>query len=264
MKISTSIRNIIRSASKNLIKKIKTKLKILLFWLAIWEIANRIVANRVLMVGPFATVERLFQLASEAAFWQAITFSLGRILFGFTLAFVVGIVMAAFASIYPAFKLLMLPALNVLKSIPVASFVVLAILWVGGSNLAVFISFVTVLPIVYFNAYSGIQNTDPQLLEMAALFKVSTYKKIRHIYFYCVAPYVMSAASTGFGFAWKSGIAAELIGVAQHTIGFNLHMARIFLQTADLFAWTLTIVLLSFCIEKIFLYFFERFSHDNS
>ena len=243
---------------------IKIKLKILLFWLAVWEAANRIIANRVLMVGPFATLERLFFLAGEMSFWQSISFSLGRILLGFALAFIVGIVLAASSCRFPLFNLVILPALNVLKSIPVASFTVLAILWVGGSNLAVFISFVTVLPIVYFNAYTGIQNTDPQLLQMADLFKVSPYKKFRHIYVFCVAPYIISAASTGFGFAWKSGIAAELIGVAQYTIGFNLHMARIFLQTADLFAWTLTIVLLSFFVEKIFFYLLKRVGHDNS
>lgn len=247
-----------------ILTKLKTKIIIVLFWVFVWEIANRIIANHILMVGPFDTVSRLFELAGELIFWQAIAVSFSRIFLGFVLALVVGIFLAAFSFIFPIFRLFMLPALNALKAVPVASFVVLAILWVGSSGLAVFVAFVTVVPIVYFNTYAGIKSTDPQLIEMAGLFKIGPYKKIRHIYIHCVAPYVISAASTGFGFAWKSGIAAELIGVAQNTIGFNLHMARIFLQTADLFAWTLTIVLLSFFIEKIFLYFFERAGYDNN
>ena len=88
--------------------------------------------------------------------------------------------------------------------------------------------------------------------------KSHRWKQIIYIYVKTVAPYVLSAATAGIGFAWKSGIAAELIGVVRGTIGASLHTARIFLQTADLFAWTITIVLLSYAMERAFALIFRR------
>ena len=177
---------------------------------------------------------------------------------GFLLAFGVGIILAAISAKIKIFYQLILPAINVMNAIPIASFTIIALLAMSSANLPVFIAFVTVLPIIFFNTHKGIQNTDPQLLEMANVFRVPTWKKIYYIYIKSVAPYVVSAASISIGFAWKSGIAAELIGVVRGTIGANLHNARIFLLTADVFAWTIAIVLLSYIMERVFRLVFGR------
>ncbi|MCL2397938.1 MAG: ABC transporter permease subunit, partial [Defluviitaleaceae bacterium] len=154
-----------------------------------------------------------------------------------------------------ALYILFLPAFNAIKAIPVVSFTILAIMWVESLNLSLsfFIAFITVLPIVYFNTYEGIKNTDAKLLEMSKVFVVSYKKIILHVYVPSVLPYVVSAAASGIGFAFKAGVAAELIGRVNHTIGFNLQIARNFLQMSDLLAWTIAIVLLSYMMEKFFL-----------
>ena len=240
---------------KNTLKNIS----IISFWLIIWWLVSFFVSNHILLVGPVETFARLADLAGSTGFWLSILNSLERIVYGFSLALVFGIIIATFAGRFKLFHMVVMPFFGVIKSIPVASFTIIAIFWVGSSNLSVFIAFVTVVPIIFFNTYQGIVDTDPQLLEMAHVFKISAYKKVRYIYLRTVAPYVISSVKSGFGFAWKAGIAAELIGVAPDTIGFNLHMSRVFLQTADLFAWTFTIVILCYVIEKLMLYAFARF-----
>ena len=232
------------------------KIAILTFWLLIWELVNRIVDNSVLMAGPIATMGALFSMAQTMSFYASILGSLGRVFAGFSLAFFVGILMASFSSFRP-FYMLIVPLCNVIKSIPVASFVIIALIWVGSQNLAVFVSFITVFPIVFFNAYNGIKSTDAELLEMADFFQVGLIKKIRYVYYRAVLPHLVSAVATGFGFAWKSGIAAELIGLTRESIGFHLHTARVFLMTAELFAWTLTVVVLSYLIERVFMLIFR-------
>ncbi|MCL2377063.1 MAG: ABC transporter permease subunit [Defluviitaleaceae bacterium] len=222
------------------------------FWLIVWHVASEIIANTIIIVSPIAAFARLFELALEAHFWTAIGASLMRIVSGFLLAMVVGVAMAATTSSVRFLYALTLPVFNIIKSIPVASFIILAWMWMDSQNLSAFIAFITVLPIVYFNTYEGIKGTDEGLLQMARVFKVPARKKMAYIYFPATAPHIIAAASSGLGFAFKSGIAAELIGLARDTIGFNLHTARIFLQTADVFAWTIAIVLLSYVIEKVF------------
>ena len=215
------------------------------------------VNNSVLMVGPLDTLRALFALAGTEIFWLSILSSLMRVFSGFFLALALGLLFASLALFKP-FYMLVLPMFNVIKSIPVASFVIIAIIWVGSANLVVFIAFITVWPIIFFNAYEGLKATDKDLLEMADFFNVSFFKKVRYIYYRELLPHMVSAINTGFGFAWKSGIAAELIGITRDSIGFHLHTARVFLQTADLFAWTFTIVILSYSIEKIFFWIFKE------
>jgi NitT/TauT family transport system permease protein len=210
------------------------------------------------IVSPRAAFLRLFELGATADFWTSIGFSLGRIMTGFALALTAGVAIAALAAASKLFHRLVLPAINVVNAIPIASFVVIALMAVRSGNLSVFIAFVTVLPIVFYNTHKGIVSTDPNLLEMARVFNVPMWKKAVYIYLKTVAPYVLSAASAGIGFAWKSGIAAELIGVVSGTIGANLHTARLFLQTADLFAWTIAIVFLSYVMDRLFRLVFGR------
>ena len=206
----------------------------------------------IIIVSPGVTFLRLFELAQTHEFWRSIATSLGRIARGFGLALAAGIIFAVVSAASRIFHYLVRPAINAVNAIPIASFTVIALMAVRSESLSTFIAFVTVLPIVYFNTFKGIESTDPLLLEMANVFHVPRWKKIVYIYLKTLAPFVLSAANAGIGFAWKSGIAAELIGVVRGTIGANLHTARIFLQTADVFAWTIAIVLLSLVMERLF------------
>lgn len=224
----------------------------------VWEAANAFIASDIILVSPRVTFARLFELAQTVDFWRSIGTSLGRVLRGFLFALVVGVAFAGLSARFMVFSRLVFPAVNVINAVPIASFTILALMAFHSSNLSIFIAFVTVLPIIFYNTFKGIESTDVKLLEMANVFGVPTHRKIFHIYVKTVVPFVASAATTGVGFAWKSGIAAELIGVVRGTIGANLHTSRIFLNTADLFAWTITIVLLSTLMERAFRLIFKQ------
>ena len=225
---------------------------IILFWLLIWEAAAYLVGASILLVSPRVTFLRLIEMAGTISFWSSILMSMQRIMLGFFIALSIGVVLASASAKWKIIYQFFLPLINVMNAIPIASFVIIALLALSSRNLPVFVAFVTVMPIIFHNTYKGILSADEKMLEMAAVFRVSWWKKAYYIYFKTTAPFVISAASVGIGFAWKSGIAAELIGIVHGTIGANLHQARVFLQTADVFAWTITIVLLSYVMEKVF------------
>ena len=229
------------------------KAAVIFFWLLVWEIAAHQTANTIILVGPVTTFGRLYELALTANFWLSLQHSLLRVLAGFASSLIVGMALAVFCAASKLISALMMPLINVIKSIPVVSFALIAMMWLSPARLSTFVAFITVLPIIFYNTYKGIENTDRSLLEMSSVFRVGIFKKIRHIYIPSVAPFVISAAESGLGFAWKSAIAAEVISMgARNTIGGSMHMARTFLLTADLFAWTIAIVALSFLMEKAF------------
>lgn len=234
-------------------KNRKIKLWAVLFWLLVWEIASLWLGQEILLVSPVAVLKRLGSLIFEASFWKTICFSLFRIIGGFFLAVLAGVLGGSIASRLPKIQELFAPLILAMKSVPVASFVILILIWVPSENLSVTISFLMVFPVIYTNVLNGIQNTDKNLLEMAQVFQVSGKNKIRYIYLSEVLPFFRAGCSVSLGLCWKAGVAAEVIGIPDGSMGERLYEAKVYLETPDLFAWTMVILIVSMIFEKIFL-----------
>ena len=111
--------------------------------------------------------------------------------------------------------------------------------------------FQALLPVVWGNLSRGIQETDPQLLEMAKAYRFSSFKTIRLIYIPSLHPYFLSAITTAMGLAWKSGVAAEVLCLPKQAIGTQIYNTKLYLEIPDLFAWTVVVILLSLALEKL-------------
>ena len=238
--------------------KKRIRLWAIFFWLAVWEMVARLIGQEILLVSPVLVLRRFLELAAGIEFWKAAWFSFFRIAGGFLLALLSGILLAVASTVFPPIKELAKPLMVTIKSIPVASFVILLLIWIPSRNLSVVISFLMVWPIIYTNILQGIENTDKQLLEMAQVFQLSAYRRIRYIYLSEVVPFFRTACSVALGLCWKAGVAAEVIGIPEGSIGEKLYESKIYLETTDLFAWTIAIILLSVCFEKLFLWAADR------
>ena len=215
------------------------------FWLLLWQLASMSVGQPILLASPLATLARLAELAVTGAFWRSALFTMAHILGGFELASAAGILLAALAGRFSAAADLLAPLLSAMRSVPVASFVIAALIWVPSRRLSVLICFVIVLPVVYAGALDGLRQIDPKLTEMARVFRMPRLNRLRCIELPAALPSLRSALSVAIGLAWKSGVAAEVIGIPGGSIGEKLYKAKVYLATPDLFAWTLAIVLLS-------------------
>ncbi|HHT76990.1 MAG TPA: ABC transporter permease subunit [Clostridiaceae bacterium] len=221
--------------------------------LAVWQVAAMLVDQSIILVTPVRVLEKLFILVQTADFWSTVLYSLIRMSLGFFAALIAGVLLAFFASRFRPIEILLWPYMAAVKSTPVASFVILCLLWLGAARLSVFISFLMVLPVIYTNVLQGIKSTDKKLLEMAFVFRMPIRRRLFFIYLPGVKNYFLSAAGVAIGFAWKAGIAAEVIGIPKGSIGERLYEAKIYLNSAELFAWTLVIVVISVVFEKLFL-----------
>ena len=223
------------------------------FWLGVWQIVSVCVSSKILLVSPIDAALRLWELLPSADFWSSILFSMARIMLGFLLGLVLGTGLAALSGRFALIRKLFSPIISVMKSIPVASFTILALFWVGSENLSVLVAVLICVPIVCSNMLEGIDNLDPKLDEMARVFKVPAGKRFSGICLSQLLPYFRSASRLAIGLSWKSGVAAEVIGIPDGSIGEKLFMSKIYLETADLFAWTFVVIMLSFLCEKLFL-----------
>ena len=230
------------------------------FWLGVWQLLSLRVGNGLLLPGPAAVLLRLGQLALTAPFWKATAFSLLRVVAGSLLAVVLGTLLAVLCCRWKVADALFAPFVTVIKSTPVASFIVLLLLFLGRDLLPVVIVVLMALPVIWGNVCAGIRTTDPLLLRTAKVFGFSRGRTLRRVYLPSVMPYFLSACRTALGLGWKSGIAAEVLTVPALSIGKLLIEAKLYLEVPDLFAWTLAVILCSLVIEKVLMAAIGRLS----
>ena len=223
------------------------------FWLAVWQAAAMAIGQEVFLVSPVQALRTLVQLLPRADFWQRVGFSSGRILLGFVLGGGCSVLLAVAAERWLWVDAMLAPVMQLVKATPVASFIILALVWVRGSALSVLISFLMVLPVLYGAVRTGLESADPQLLEMARVFRLPLGRRVKAIWLPAVLPAFRQGCSVALGICWKSGVAAEVIGLPNGSIGDALYRAKITLSTGELFAWTFVIILLSAGFEKLFL-----------
>lgn len=234
---------------------------IIIFWLLVWQLASMLINQMILLPSPYKVFLTLLEFLTTSAFWSAIMHSLFKIMLGFFLAMIIGSGLAFLGVRFAFLHQLIYPVLSIVKATPVASFIILALIWIKSANLSIFIAFLMVLPMFYANIYQGLKNVDIKLLEVAGVFGLNKKRMLREIYLPSLKPYLISTCSVGLGFAWKSGVAAEVIGLPSDTIGNQLYYAKVYLQTDELFAWTAAIIVLSICLEKILLRLLKKLEH---
>jgi NitT/TauT family transport system permease protein len=223
---------------------------VLAFWLAVWWLGSIRMGRELLLPSPVSVLSKLVHLAATAEFWRIVWGSILRVVFGILLAIFSGTLLALLTSRFYILRRLFYPLLSVIKATPVASFVILVLLWLGSSALPIFISMLIVLPVIWAAVSDGIGALDKGLLEVCRAFSFPFGKRLRLFYLPTVTPYFLSACTTSVGMAWKAGVAAEVLAVSPVSIGKQLYEAKIYLETDALFAWTLVVIVLSLIIEK--------------
>lgn len=225
------------------------KLLVAIFWLVIWEMSSRLSGLPFLLPDPISTLKKMMELWRYSSFWLSLSGSLFRVMMGFLLAAVTGTSLAVLCARFRAADELLSPIKTVVRSTPISSFIILVLLWLSASAAPVFIGFLAVMPMIWQDVQQGIEQTPAELLEMGRAYKFSRQKTILNIYVPSVLPYLYTACANGIGFAWKACIAAEVIARPLNSVGKNLQDAKVYLLTEDLFAWTVTVIMLSMALE---------------
>ena len=221
----------------------------LLFWVGVWWLLSVLFDAPLLLPTPWEVLKTLWRLMCTGVFWKTVLLSLVRILLGIVLALIGGVLLALLTYKSPFFHHLFSPLLTLFKATPVASVIFLVLLWIGRDSVPLFIAFVMALPIVWSNVREGLLQTDPKLLEMAALYGLSKKDRLRHIRIPSLFPYFLAACRSAIALAWKAGIAAEVLAVPKNSIGRFIYEGKQYLLTDELFAWTLVVILISAAVE---------------
>ncbi len=237
--------------AKKLTKAALVFIVVLAFWLCVWVLVSYSVGSELLFPSPISVLKALCKLVITADFWISTLFSLLRVLLGIFLSLILGTLLAVLTQKSTIANAILSPLLGIIKSTPVASFIILALLWINRGTLPLYITALIVIPIVWSNVSEGIRSVDKNLIEVTHVFAFSWKDKLLKLYIPSVAPFFMAACKSALGMAWKAGISAEVLATPQRAIGTELYFSKTYLETPSLFAWTAVVIILSVLIEKL-------------
>lgn len=227
------------------------KTLVILFWIGIWALAAYLVNQPLLLPSPVSVAARIFELACDIRFWSITALSLLRIMIGILTAIVLGICIAVMITCSKLLYELLSPILTIIKVTPVASFIILVLIWIGRDTVPAVIAAMMVLPVVCNNVSTGLRNMNHDILEMAKVYQIPPLIRFKRITIPSVMPYFLSAIQTSIGIGWKAGIAAEVLTVPTLSIGKMIFESKLYLETTDLFAWTIVVITISLMIESL-------------
>lgn len=252
-----------RISTTQVVKKIRKSLAVMVFWLAAWQLAAAGVGRELILPPPVSVIKKLFELCVEKNFWLTAGASLLRIGCGFVSGVAAGVLLAVLTRASRLADALFSPVIRIIRATPVASFIILVLLWVTRALVPALMSALMVIPIVWAELSTAISETDPGLLEMARAYRFGKLKTLRFIYIPSATPQFISACLTAQGLSWKSGIAAEVLCLPRSAVGTELYNSKIYLETPSLFAWTAVIIIISFIVEKLCKLIFQSLQNKS-
>ena len=221
------------------------------FWLGVWQLAAFAVGKELLLPGPAAVGKSLLELAQTAGVYLSAGATLGRVFLGLLWGGLAGAGLAFLTHLSPWADAVISPAVRVVRATPVVSFILLVYLWVARAAIPWVIAGLMVLPVMWGSLTAGLAGMDQKLLELGRAYRFSPLKRLRLIYLPSLRSHFSAGLLTAFGLAWKSGVAAEVLCPPARAVGSRLQQAKLGLETADLLAWTLTVVALSLALEGL-------------
>lgn len=248
------------------VKKVLVVVLPLIAWLLIWELGDSIIDNTLFFTGVVPTLKALTALIVTKSFWLTVLSSMLRIASGFVIGVAVGILLAIISSKSEFLCSFISQGISVIKATPVASIIIILWIFVGRSRAASAIALFMVAPIIWQNLVDGFKSIDKGLIEVTDIFELKGFKRFRLLVFPTLVRYFAPAVLTSVGLAWKSGIAAEIITVAENSIGAQIKNNKDTFDSDYMLAWTLVVVIVSIIFEvaiKFSVRRFNRHEHKN-
>lgn len=219
--------------------------------LLLWWAGSAIIANSLLLPSPLETLRAMLDLIKSPTFFSDISSTTIRVAYAFLLSSLLGLAAGTMSGLFLKFSAIASPAMAALRTVPFISLSVLALVWFRSGAVPIFVAFLMAFPIVASVVKEGISSVDNALVEMSRVYRVPAARMARQLYAPSLAPYLISAAAQSMGISWKIVVSAEVLSLPRLGIGARMDTARAFLDTADLFAWTLLLVLIGYMADMM-------------
>lgn len=233
-------------------KRILKYTLIVLFWIGLWWAASAIVGLPLILPSPVDVLIKLGQMSMTPLFWRVMLISSVRVFIGIVLSYVAAFALALVCHRVKLLHDIFMPAISVIKTTPVTSFILIAFVLMHRDLIPGLIAALMVFPVVFTNTIEGMRSARPELLETAFAYRLGFLDRAKCIWIPTLRPFMISAAGASVGLAIKAGVAAEVLICPEVSVGKYIFNAKQNMEYVELFAWTVAIVIFSYLLDIAF------------
>ena len=193
----------------------------------------------------------LYNILKSGELYSSVFYSTVKLLIGLLFAVLAGLVMGLGMSVNKLLKNILHPIAVFLQSVPVISWILLALIWFVPDVIPIFILMINAMSIISFSVYEGIRGIDPKLIEMAKLYDVGERKLFFDLYLPSISSNFIGALKAVLASSYKVVVMSEVIARTDKGIGSKINWAWINIETSEILAWSILVVFLSYVLEKI-------------
>lgn len=220
--------------------------------LTIWQLGSMAIGNDILLPSVFEVVKRMASQVSDSSLYLSLGATLLRVLGGFSVAFIAALITGLLSANHRKFHDYFEPLVTLTHTIPNITYMFMALIWLGSEGSVTVIVFFILYPVLYQSIYGGVLSFHPELLEVARLYPETFFYKLFHVTLPMLGPSLKEGVRGSLSLGLKVGVMAEILGQVQTGIGHQLYLGRVNLEMADIFAWTVWMILLSLLIDLLF------------
>lgn len=193
----------------------------------------------------------LKQMIIDGSLAQDLKISLLRVVEGYLVAAILGIVLGTVMGMSDTMKKIFQPTVTTIRQIPIMAWIPLLILWcgIGEVSKVVIIVLAAFFPILV-NTQSGISGTPLEYVEVARLYKLSKFKTFTRVYLPYALPQIQTGLKLGLGVSWMAVVAAELIA-STSGIGYKMSYARTLMESDVVIICMIVIGLVGIVMDKL-------------
>lgn len=245
------------TTSTSLNSKVYRILSALLPWVtvavlvAIWAITARAVGVSMIIPSVSETLQGLGKLLGQGAFYRALGGTLLRTIAAYLLSMLTASVCAVLAYRYPLAERAFAPLVAFTRILPTMSVILIAVIWFAPTTVPILVAWIVLFPMLYTVLLGALHGVDPQLVEMAQMYRVPLKTKVTMLYLPEMRIPVLVGVQTTLGLAFKLVIAAEVLAQTKDSMGLYMQLGKIYLDMPSLFAWTLVAVMIGGIADAI-------------
>lgn len=239
-----------KALSKKYINIIYPILSLVIFFL-IWFIVAKAVDLEAILPSPLISFQRLAKIVASSEFWLAVASTLQRTMLSFVFSVLCAVILAALSALFKPVYYALSPIVVITRAVPTMSIILLSLIWFTAKITPMFIAFLIVFPMLYASFYSAFTNIDKGLIEMSKLYKVSKLQVVSKFYIPYISPTFFDSIRSAISLNVKLIVAAEVLAQTRDSMGVNMQLSSIYLDTSSLVAWTIAAIVLSYLLELI-------------
>jgi len=236
----------------------------ILLVITIWYLLALTINKEFLIPYPLTVLKTLLDIISNNKFIDILFTTLKSCLISFIISFFIAIILSIVSYIFKSIELIINPIINILKSIPTISILLITLIWLPASKSPILVGTIILFPMMYAAFLSAFKGVDKNLIEMSSIYKVSLQDRILKLYIPSIVSPLITQSRSCISLSVKLTIAAEVLAHTMNSIGIQMQIAKTFIEMDAIFAWTIIAIVLSYLLELVIVLISKLFLRRKS